>query len=210
MTLRVRIAIGILFLFGVVLMSAPLWASERYDIDAEAEANVATGDTNLGGDSSRAFGFSHSLGDVDINEGKNCMGSEQWGTIIVSKQDLVLNSWCAALFYELNGKHRFAAAMRCDIKEIGRHYGSVEACIEDQTLTPEEVIVSPELAGLYDQAAKFVDHDEKEDRHDEELVRLQMVQEELFDRIEQAEQAPAPGSYITEEQKTAIREVLNK
>ncbi len=36
MTLRFRIAVGILLLFGVVLMSAPLWASERYDIEAEA------------------------------------------------------------------------------------------------------------------------------------------------------------------------------
>jgi hypothetical protein len=185
---------------------------------AEAIANVTGGDL-IGGDviggdtsistgSNRAYAFSHSLGDVDINEGQNCMGSEQWGTFVVSRQTNELNPWCAALFYELNGKHEFAAKMRCDIKEISNKYLTVEECWLDQELTP--VTDAPELAELYDQAARYEEHQVIEDEHDEELEVVQMQQQQILEQLasyeERLAQRPEPvivqqESGISEEDK---------
>ena len=48
--------------------------------EIEQETEVIT-DVTVGGDSSRAYGFSHGLGDVDIND---CIVSKQWGSILLS------------------------------------------------------------------------------------------------------------------------------
>ena len=144
------------------------------------------GDTSINTGSNRAYAFSHSLGDVDINEGQNCMGSEQWGTFVVSRQTNELNPWCAALFYELNGKHDFAAKMRCDIKEISNKYLTAEECWLDQELTP--TLNAPELAELYDQAARYEEHQVIEDEHDEELEVVQMQQQAILESLASYEQ----------------------
>jgi len=155
--------------------------------------DVIGGDTSISTGSNRAYAFSHSLGDVDINEGQNCMGSEQWGTFVVSRQTNELNPWCAALFYELNGRHGFAAKMRCDIKMIRDKYLTDEECWLDQELIPAP---DAELAEIYDQAARFEEHAVIEDEHDEELEVVQMQQQVILDTLAQYEQRleerPAP------------------
>lgn len=152
------------------------------------------GDTSINTGSNRAYAFSHSLGDVDINEGQNCMGSEQWGTFVVSRQTNELNPWCAALFYELNGRHAFAAKMRCDIKAIRSKYLTDDECWLDQELTP--VAAAPELAELYDQAARYEEHQVIEDEHDEELEVVQMQQAQILEQLasyeQRLEERPAP------------------
>lgn len=164
---------------------------------ADAVANAMTGDL-IGGDSTlstsnKTFAFSHSLGDVDINEGKNCLGSEAWGSFIVSRQTNELNPWCAALFYELNGKHEFAAKMRCDIKEIGKKYETELDCWRDQDLTPRE--------GSSGVADAIVSHiDEVGEQHDEDLLQVQMSQSDLEQRIEALEHKPAPRPRVVQEQ----------
>jgi len=206
-------AVAMLFLFA-----APVWASGDDDDGATATATAAAdaaanagatataatgdliggdmigGDTSINTGSNRAYAFSHSLGDVDINEGQNCMGSEQWGTFVVSRQTNELNPWCAALFYELNGKHDFAAKMRCDIKEISNKYLTAEECWLDQELTP--TVNPPELAELYDQAARYEEHQVIEDEHDEELEVVQMQQAQILEQLasyeQRLEQRPAP------------------
>ncbi len=154
---RVNFVLAVLLILALLALSAPTWASGSDDdaggdatatagadsssiSGADAVANAMSGDL-IGGDSTlstsnKTFAFSHSLGDVDINEGQNCLGSEAWGSFIVSRQTNELNPWCAALFYELNGKHEFAAKMRCDIKEIGKKYETELDCWADQDLTP--------------------------------------------------------------------------
>ncbi len=189
-------------------------ASDRDDATATATADAAaaasatatmTGGDLIGGDviggdtaistgSNRAYAFSHSLGDVDINEGQNCMGSEQWGTFVVSRQTNELNPWCAALFYELNGRHGFAAKMRCDIKEIRSKYLTDEECWLDQELAP--VTAAPVLSDLYDQAARFDEHQVIEDEHDEELEVVQMQLSNVLNQMatyeQRLEERPAP------------------
>lgn len=211
------LVLALMVLLVLFLLGPPVaWASGDDDdgatatATADAAANAgatatATGGNLVGGDmiggdtsintgSNRAYAFSHSLGDVDINEGQNCMGSEQWGTFVVSRQTNELNPWCAALFYELNGRHEFAAKMRCDIKEISSKYMTAEECWLDQVLTP--TAEPPELAELYDQAARYEEHQVIEDEHDEELEVVQMQQLEILDQLasyeERLAQRPEP------------------
>ena len=157
-------------------------------------------------DDNLAVGFSYGMGDVDINEGQNCMGSEQKANILFGRQDLALNPWCAALFYELNGKHRFAAKIRCDIEEISDHYETLVECVDDQDLTP---ITVEEATDLYD------DHREVE----QDVMTVQMAQMELEERIEKLEKKPAPRPRVikqepedelTIEEKEAILQLLMK
>lgn len=208
--------LAILLVLVLIALSAPAWTSDD-DRDggdatatagadsssvsgADAVANAMTGDL-IGGDSTlstsnKTFAFSHSLGDVDINEGQNCLGSEAWGSFIVSRQTNELNPWCAALFYELNGKHLFAAKMRCDIKEIGKKYLSVEECWRDQDLTPREG-----SSGAADAIASHLD--EAVEQHYEDLMEVQQQLAEVSDleqRIEALEHKPAPRPRVVQEQ----------
>ncbi len=117
--------------------------------------NTATNSASVGGSDTMAF--SHSLGNVDIND---CLASTQWGTIIVSRQRVVLNKWCAAEVYDYKGLHHMAALLRCDIKEIGDFFESQEECLKANTVsfnesledvsrgTLEEVDLTPILSRL--------------------------------------------------------------
>ncbi len=136
-------------LFTIAFMNAAYGDKYGDDVDIDirssddmntitsGDVNVAGGDTNVSTGGNKTFAFSHGLGDVDINEGSNCYGSEAWGSFIVSRQYLELNTWCASLFFELNGRHLFAAKMRCDIPEISDKYATEEACWSDQRLGPD-------------------------------------------------------------------------
>lgn len=111
-----------------------------------ATLNSSVGDTTMNAgdvalnDSSKAFAFAHGLGDVDIAD---CLGSEQWGTIVVSRQYLELNKWCAAEVYDAKGLYQMAAIVRCDIKEIKKHFSDEQSCIEANTVKPVVVAESP-------------------------------------------------------------------
>lgn len=98
--------------------------------------NTATGganDLSLGGNDALGLGFSYALGDVDLNEGQNCYVSTAKGNIIFGRQKVELNAWCASLFYDANGKHEFAAKMRCSIDTINAEYDTKDECVAGQT-----------------------------------------------------------------------------
>lgn len=206
---KINWALAGLLILVLIALTAPSWASgdDRNGGDATATAGadsssisgadaVATamsGDL-IGGDStlstsSKTFAFSHSLGDVDINEGQNCLGSEAWGSFIVSRQTNELNPWCAALFYELNGEHLFAAKMRCDIKMIRKHYDNDEACWVGQDLRP----VIPD----HDVHTRSEEFEEAYAQQEEEIEYLQQENASIVGRLDDLtallEQAPAPA-----------------
>ncbi len=114
--------------------------------------NTANNSASVGGSDTMAF--SHSLGDVDIND---CLASTQWGTILVSRQRVVLNKWCAAEVYDYKGLHHMAALLRCDIKEIGDFFESREECLKANTVsfnevsrgTPEALLEETEVSDEY-------------------------------------------------------------
>lgn len=164
--------------FTVMITRA--WGSGGDDV------SVVTGDTSVKPSSNAlGLGLGYGMGDVDINEGQNCMGSEQKANVLWGKQEMELNPWCASLFYELNGRHTFAAKLRCDIPEIAVHYTSPEACVTDQDLSPAQ----PEK-GVAD-----IIYEE----HQEDIEVVQMAQVGLEERIEALEQKPAPRPRVVQQ-----------
>lgn len=173
------------FFLGViiVLIMAPAWADNGHGHDhGDGGDNAANSESvleNVIKDDSLALGlgFSYGMGDVDINEGKNCMGSEQKANVLWGRQDMALNAWCASLFYELNGKHTFAAKLRCSIPEIGDHYLTAAECVTDQDLTPPKV--------TSDERDAINQHVEIEEQHSEDLVAVQMQQVGIVERMDE-------------------------
>lgn len=184
-------------------------ATERNSTSADASA--VTGDQLVGGDSSAALGlgFAYALGDVDLNEGQNCYVSTAKGNIIFGRQKVELNPWCAALFYDANRKHAFAAVMRCSIETISGQYLSNEECVVDQTLSPE-MTSSPIVEEV---VAKFA---EVEDEHEalvediqQQLEEQQAQYEELAARRSRA-RAPQPSAaelYWTDERRAKLEAI---
>lgn len=102
--------------------------------------DLDAGDTNLNYSGSRAYAFAHGLGGVSISQ---CMASTQWGSILVSKQRIVLNRWCAAEVYDAKGLYDIAARMRCDIPEVASLFASGTECRVANTVTPPPVHDEP-------------------------------------------------------------------
>jgi hypothetical protein len=143
------------------------------------DTTVNAGDVALNSDS-KSFAFAHGLGDVDIAD---CLGSEQWGTIIVSRQYLELNKWCAAEVYDAKGLYQMAAILRCDIKEIKKHFNTPEACMEANTIRPvvaakveepEVIIVEPSI--------------ELQETHVEQQMALESMEQRMA-RLEREQRA---------------------
>lgn len=196
----------VLFLLGMMLvfLAAPVLADEDRgpsvdvvtDVHTDVTTNMTGGDVNtdIAGSSfsSRAYGFSHSLGDVDINQ---CIVSKQTGTFIVSWQGYDYNLWCMGEVFDSKGLWDMGALMRCDIPVIRAHFETDYDCLLANTVD-QEVIESPQLTELYDQAARFDEHQESEERHDTELTLVLQEQRTLIDRLDQYEarlaQRPAP------------------
>ena len=198
--------IGMLFGGG---MDPRAHASGGDDIIQSNDQNTITstsGDVQVGTGDSQALAFAHALGDVDIAQ---CLASTQWGTILFSKQKVVLNQWCAAEIYDAKGMHEMAALLRCDIEEIAKHFETPGRCIEANTWTPPP---EPE-PDPPEQTSSFLPMMEQaEEDHDEDV-------RELLARIEAIENRPAPAprqqvevnqTGITNEQRQAMAEVFEK
>lgn len=163
------------------------------DVTTDVTTNVTGGDmvNQIDGDSysSRAYGFSHSLGDVDINQ---CIVTKQTGTFIVSWQGYDYNLWCMGEVFDAKGLFAMGAEMRCDIPPIASKFEFREDCLLANTVD-QEMTESPAHLELYEQAARF---EVLEDEHDEELERVQYEQAALIERLDhyeqQLEQRPAP------------------
>lgn len=152
---------------------------------ASAVSNVTNtstsgSDVNVTGSShsSRAFAFSHSLGDVDINE---CIVTKQTGTFIISWQGYDYNVWCMGEVYDAKGLYDMAALMRCDIPLVRSHFSNAAECLEANTVplqaaapmvAPVEITASPEYR-------------EREREHDDQFEGLL----ERVDKMEEEKQA---------------------
>ncbi len=165
--------------------------------------DTTIGDTLIGGDSSKALGlgFSYSLGDVDLNEGKNCYVSIAKGNIVWGSQKVELNPWCASLFYDANRKHEFAAKMRCSIGSIGDLYNTRLDCVSDQTMTSGEIVSSPVVDALMAKLQEF-----KEERE----ILVEEVQQQLDQQQEQYEQLAARRPRVRVVQQAAPEPYLSQ
>lgn len=163
-------------------------------------------ETNVAGSSysSRALALGNGLGDVDIND---CLGSEQFGTPLYSRQWLELNRWCAAEVFDAKGLNVMAGKLRCEIKEIRALFpkgsaGDVE-CQDANTVTGQPAAsIAPVVATL---SARYDEHDQEEERHEAELEKLAQRQADLEQRLqtEAANRRSASARYAREQQAQA-------
>lgn len=146
--------------------------------------NQTAGDMLLGGDSSKALGlgFSYALGDVDLNEGRNCFVSTAKGNILFGRQKVELNPWCASLFYDANRKHEFAARLRCIIDDIIKQYDTKDECVIDQTLSTIGLTNAAVIEGI---VAKFQEFE------DEREILVSEIQQQLEEQEQQYEELAA-------------------
>ena len=173
--------------FLVAILFFVAWINTAFGDDRTWQSNDMNAQTAGDVDtSSKSFGFAHALGDVDINQ---CMGSTQWGSIIVSKQKLVLNKWCAAEVYDAKGLFDMGARMRCLIPEIAELFTTELECLAANTAyLVQEVVVEDNF-------------EEEEEWHDEQMA-MQASYDQRIDRLEQlATRAPAKTQIIREEAK---------
>jgi hypothetical protein len=145
------------------------------DIDVTNE--ILGGDTSIS-DKSLALGFGRSSFDVDIND---CMGSEAWDTILMGKQKLVLNLWCAAEVYDAKGLRHMAAVIRCDIPEIARHFDDSAKCIVANKIS------APKIGKPTGQLVI-----------EEEIDTVQIAQVSLEQRVQTLEEKPAPRPRVVQ------------
>lgn len=141
--------------------------------------NQTTGDVNIAGDSSKAFGVGHALGDVDI---AGCLGSEQWGTPIVSKQKLVLNWVCLAEFYLRSGQPELAAMALCNTEVLSEFPDETSCEKAHGFLTALPLAPPPQ--------AEADDDDEELEEVYEQLAMLQSVVDAQQVELEQQKEAP--------------------
>ena len=196
-----------------IIASAICIVALRDAVASGDDIEIETGAVELvGGDvshSSRALGLGRSSFDVDIND---CRESTSWDTVLVGKQGVRLNPWCAAEVYEAKGLFHMAALMRCDIPEVAKHFSTADECVIANTVT-HAVTHAP--------APPEVDEDE--DERDEMLERQQTIidvqQTELvavterLDRLERRRTQSRPVTNqvgLTDEQRTALAEVFDK
>ena len=223
-----RVPLVFILLIAVVFVLAAFDAraggdkiTQSNDMNNQTAGNVdASSSPTIGGDSNRSYALGMAgLGDVDINEGRNCMGTEAFSITVVAKQDMKLNPWCAALFYDANGKHEMAARARCLLSEILSMSGDDKVqCIADNTMEPQ----------LKKEAIENIlpDHDDEdyEQLRGElqavmtELKALQDEKKKALARVAHAEKvaqraanAPQTVQYgITDEQRAELAEVFSK
>lgn len=170
----------------------------------DVTTSVTGGDVNIAGDSSRAYGIGHSLGDVDISQ---CLGSVQWGSPVFSRQKLVINWPCMAEFYLRNGEPKLAAMAVCNTEVIKEFADEAECEAAHQFLSTLEPAV-PVLP------SSNVEEEEYHEEQEQTLAMLEMRVSEIQALVEKSQRPVVRREVIekkgglTEEQKAALRETV--
>lgn len=168
------LALVLALLLGAVVHADDRNSGPDIDIDTPVDVTSTTNltsspETNVTGStySSRALAIGNGLGDVDIND---CLGSEQFGTPLYSRQWLELNKWCAAEVFDAKGLNIMAGKLRCEIKEIAKLFDDPAACLDANTIhaPPAATVaeIEPVVATL---SSRIDEHDDEEERHEEQI-----------------------------------------
>lgn len=181
----------------LLLLPILVFASDDDDVGAIADASAAAdalatasavnnvtnssmsgSDVNITGSShsSRAFAFSHSLGDVDINE---CIVTKQTGTFIISWQGYDYNVWCMGEVYDAKGLYDMAALMRCDVPLVRSHFTTDAECLVANTV-PMVPVATASPASAPVEVTASPEYRERESEHEDQF-------EGLVDRIDKME-----------------------
>lgn len=180
--------------------------SVKTGVDVEVGGSQFSSESVVEGSNTRAYAFSHGLGDVDIAD---CLASTQFGTILFSTQNVKLNKWCAGEIYDAKGLHEMAARMRCEIKEVAKLFTTNRECIAANTVSNPPSL--PVMAPLPEEEAC---NDDCEDQL-EQVSELEERVATLEKKREQDIRRPRPKTEIiqqgiTDEQRAALERVFNK
>lgn len=201
-----------LLLFPSIALGGGL--DQNQEVNQSVKTDVAgsqfSSENLVEGSSTRAYAFSYGLGDVDIND---CLASVQFGTILFSNQRVKLNKWCAAEIYDAKGLYEMAARMRCDIKEVVKHFQTNQDCVDANTVTPMIFDSEPPPAPVERETC------DKECEDGRELVStlesrvdaLESKRESDLQRIESRSRVVEEvNGGITDEQRAALEQVFKK
>ncbi len=169
--------------FAIWIASSPVWADERNDIDFDVGDTVI----NSGTGNAYGLGFSHALGDVDIND---CLASTQKTNVLFGSQKLVYNLHCLANAYQLLGKSDLAARMRCQIEPIRAMFVSDDECIAENTIYQELAVI-----------VESSDYDEDEGYREEQQQAYENLQQEMAD----LRARPAQRVVVKQDPELALR-----
>lgn len=203
-----------LLLFGLFIGTAFAGDDGPHSTDVTNDTTVISNNHSVVDSASNnaydawSVGLSNSLGDVDINQ---CLASVQWNTVLVGRQKVVLNKWCAAEVYDAKGLYTMAAIMRCDIEEISRHFPDRDRCIEANTIDARAT-----ASAMVPIERVIEEREEIEEAHQRDLLQQQEVITGLEQRLAKIEQRkPRPTSTVnsvglTDEQRVQIAEVFKR
>jgi len=196
-----------------IIASAICIVALRDAVASGDDIEIETGAVELvGGDvshSSRALGLGRSSFDVDIND---CRESTSWDTVLVGKQGVRLNPWCAAEVYEAKGLFHMAALMRCDIPEVAKHFSTADECVIANTVTHAVTHAPVEETFDEDEDEYFAQVIEQQaiiDMQQAELVEVESRLEKLESRRARAPAKTNPVG-LTDQQRAEIAKVFEK
>jgi len=157
--------------------------------------DVLTGDTTVDtvvSRNSRVLSLGRSSFDTDIND---CRESTAFDTPLFGRQGVRLNPWCAAEVYDAKGMHQMAALVRCDIKEIKKHFATSTECVKANTMTVQP-LPPPPLP-----VAVEIDDDEEDDKHTDLLARVEQLEEKRQADARNASEARRQANAARQEQQ---------
>lgn len=192
---------------ALVLLVGPVWGSgdcKGQSCNQDSGGSNASSDSMSGAvsdavsttGSSRSLALGNGLGDVDI---AGCLGSEQFGTPLFSKQKLVINKVCLADFYLKMQKYSLAAQSLCNVPEILAEFDDEASCEAAHDFAPVAV---PEAH--IEQEQQF--HMEQQVKYD----RLEAKIEELEKRRSAPRRVVQPQPFLTEEKRSALQAILDE
>jgi len=188
------------FIVATILLMLFVWKiteASRQDIEQETKVT-----TKIGGDSSRVFGFG-GLGDVDI---RDCLYSYQ---VFIFWQSVRTNRLCVADKFDVMGKHYAAAQMRCSVKRVRSVFGDMQSCI-DAIVMDDEIVETPDLTVLYDQAAQYEEHEEREEQRDQQIMEQQGLIGTLESVVERLESEQYERNKLRQKKLDLLREEFDK
>lgn len=222
---RVSILWALLALALIIWLSTSPWVwAQSYDDrnnDGDVSVNTTVTSDSVVSNKTRALALSGA--DMEIND---CLAT--YSALFGIWQSTKVNPMCEAARFNAQGQYQAAAEMKCSTWKYRRVYGKGQACIDAVILTipqepPKEPPEGTQLADLYNRAAQFDDHAQREEEHYDQLEVLeqqimeqreqlteQKVQFEEWEARVSSYEAPAAAPFITDAKRKALEELRNE
>ena len=152
--------------------------------------------TVIDSDDSQFLALSNSLGDVEIS---GCVITKQFSIIVWARQSWEYDPWCLAEALDRQGKHEYAAKMRCTDKKTAKIYG--DDCITVLNFEPPEIDPLDILVGQVPDDRYAVQQEEIEYLREEQASLVGQL-EKITQRLEQP---PASNQQVQQQIDSAAQ-----